>query len=213
MEINHPQTLAEVTRAFDRYQQAIIDNDISVLNELFWNHALTLRYGTGENLYGHAEIASYRGNDVLVHRLAHEVVTKRQRLRVAGENRRVDWRAQHGGDLDDSVPADCRQIREGELSAEEAGKEDAAIAAQLLEIKAAVLQLTRRMYDPDATRPGVKLAAFQVRLFDDIRQTFDHQIGDPERPPQAIIGCADQGVSHCAVPWSSNKASGVGHPA
>lgn len=61
MEINHPQTLAEVTRQFDRYQQAIVDNDIAVLNELFWNSKFTLRYGIGENLYGHAEIASYRG--------------------------------------------------------------------------------------------------------------------------------------------------------
>jgi uncharacterized protein len=59
------------------------------------------------------------------------------------------------------------------LAAEEAGKEDPTIAAQLLEIKASVLNLTRRMYDPDATRPGEKLAAFQVRLFDDIRQTFE----------------------------------------
>ena len=61
MEINHPQTLAEVTHAFDRYQQAIIENDIPVMNELFCNHELTIRYGTGENLYGHAEIAAYRG--------------------------------------------------------------------------------------------------------------------------------------------------------
>jgi hypothetical protein len=61
MEINHPQTLAEVTRQFNRYQQAIIDNEVDVLNELFWNSPLTLRYGIGENLYGHAEIAAYRG--------------------------------------------------------------------------------------------------------------------------------------------------------
>ena len=61
MEINHPQTLAEVTRQFDRYQQAIIDNDLAVLNELFWNNVLTIRYGIGENLYGHTEIAAYRG--------------------------------------------------------------------------------------------------------------------------------------------------------
>jgi Protein of unknown function (DUF3225) len=61
MQINHPQTLAEVTRQFDRYQQAIIDNDVGVLNELFWNNALTLRYGIGENLYGHPAIAAYRG--------------------------------------------------------------------------------------------------------------------------------------------------------
>lgn len=61
MEINHPQTLAEVTREFDRYQQAILDNDVAVLNELFWNNTLTLRYGIGENLYGHAAIAAFRG--------------------------------------------------------------------------------------------------------------------------------------------------------
>jgi len=61
MEINNSQTLTELTRQFDRYQQAIIDNDIAVLNELFWNHTLTIRYGTGENLYGHTEIAAYRG--------------------------------------------------------------------------------------------------------------------------------------------------------
>ena len=61
MEINKPAVLSEITKAFDRYQQAIIDNDVAVLNELFWNNTLTIRYGTGENLYGHAEIAAFRG--------------------------------------------------------------------------------------------------------------------------------------------------------
>jgi len=61
MQINDPGTLAELTIQFNRYQQAIIDNDIAVLNELFWNNALTIRYGIGENLYGHSEIATYRG--------------------------------------------------------------------------------------------------------------------------------------------------------
>jgi len=61
MQINDPGTLAELTIQFNRYQQAIIDNDIAVLNELFWNNTLTIRYGIGENLYGHSEIATYRG--------------------------------------------------------------------------------------------------------------------------------------------------------
>ena len=61
MEINNPGVLAEITAQFNRYQQAIIDNDIAVLNELFWHDALTIRYGIGENLYGHQEIAAYRG--------------------------------------------------------------------------------------------------------------------------------------------------------
>ena len=60
MEINNPQVLAEVTASFRRYQDAIVSNDIAVLNELFWNSPLTVRYGTAENLYGHEEIAGYR---------------------------------------------------------------------------------------------------------------------------------------------------------
>jgi len=60
MEINNSQVLAEVSVQFQRYQDAVISNDIAVLNELFWDNALTLRYGAGENLYGHAAIAGYR---------------------------------------------------------------------------------------------------------------------------------------------------------
>ena len=60
MKINDPQVLAEVSAAFQRYQTAIIENDLAVLNELFWDDPLTLRYGIGENLYGHAAIAGYR---------------------------------------------------------------------------------------------------------------------------------------------------------
>ena len=60
MDINTPQVHAEVVQQFDRYQQALIDNDVAVLNELFWHSLLTVRYGVGENLYGHAEIAAYR---------------------------------------------------------------------------------------------------------------------------------------------------------
>ena len=60
MEINDPQVLAEVSALFRRYQDAIISNAVGILNELFWNDALTIRYGTGENLYGHREIAGFR---------------------------------------------------------------------------------------------------------------------------------------------------------
>ena len=60
MEINNPHVLAEVTASFNRYQDAIVSNDITVLNELFWDNTTTIRYGTGENLYGHQAIASFR---------------------------------------------------------------------------------------------------------------------------------------------------------
>ena len=46
MEINKPAVLAEITKAFDRYQQAIIDNDVAILNELFWNNTLRCCHGS-----------------------------------------------------------------------------------------------------------------------------------------------------------------------
>ena len=60
MQINHPDTLAEVTAAFRRYEQALVGNDTAVLDELFWASPHTLRYGVGENLYGHDAIAAFR---------------------------------------------------------------------------------------------------------------------------------------------------------
>ena len=36
-EINLPEIVAEVTEAHDNYEQALTDNNIEVLNELFWN--------------------------------------------------------------------------------------------------------------------------------------------------------------------------------
>lgn len=60
MEINHPETLAEVTAAFARYEAALVGNDVAVLDELFWDSPHVIRYGAGENLYGSAEIQAFR---------------------------------------------------------------------------------------------------------------------------------------------------------
>jgi hypothetical protein len=60
IEINIPEVKAEVEAAFTRYERALMTNDVAVLDELFWSHPLTLRFGVGENLYGHAQIAGFR---------------------------------------------------------------------------------------------------------------------------------------------------------
>jgi Protein of unknown function (DUF3225) len=60
MEINLPTVVAEVTAAFQRYELALVSNDVAVLDELFWDSPQTLRYGVTENLYGHAAIAAFR---------------------------------------------------------------------------------------------------------------------------------------------------------
>ena len=60
MEINLPDVLTEVAAAFDRYEIALVTNDVSVLDELFWNSPHTLRYGATENLYGYDAIRAFR---------------------------------------------------------------------------------------------------------------------------------------------------------
>jgi Protein of unknown function (DUF3225) len=60
MEIDIPDVLAEVTAQFQRYEKALVSNDVAVLDELFHKDARTLRYGVAENLYGYSEIASFR---------------------------------------------------------------------------------------------------------------------------------------------------------
>ena len=60
MAINLPDVLAEVTSAFERYEQALVNNDVAVLDELFWDSPLTLRYGATENLYGSDAIRAFR---------------------------------------------------------------------------------------------------------------------------------------------------------
>jgi len=61
-EINLPQVLAEVTLAFERYEVALVNNDVAVLDELFWNSPHTLRYGATENLYGYDAICEFRAS-------------------------------------------------------------------------------------------------------------------------------------------------------
>ena len=62
MQINDPVALAELTKAFAEYEQALVTNDIATLDRLFWNSPETLRYGVGENLYGFDAIQDFRNS-------------------------------------------------------------------------------------------------------------------------------------------------------
>lgn len=59
-DINLPEVLAEVTAVFERYEKALVDNDVAVLDELFWDSPRTLRFGATENLYGYDAIRAFR---------------------------------------------------------------------------------------------------------------------------------------------------------
>jgi hypothetical protein len=60
MDLNRPEVLAELSAAFARYEDALVNNRIDVLDELFWASAQTVRYGVGENLYGIDAIRDFR---------------------------------------------------------------------------------------------------------------------------------------------------------
>jgi 1-carboxybiuret hydrolase subunit AtzH-like protein len=60
MQVDLPEVLAEVTAQFARYEQALVTNDVAVLDELFRDDPRTLRYGGGENLHGYREIMAFR---------------------------------------------------------------------------------------------------------------------------------------------------------
>lgn len=58
--VNLPDVVAEVRAVFDRYERALTENDVPVLEELFLNAPETTRYGVGENLYGWEAISAFR---------------------------------------------------------------------------------------------------------------------------------------------------------
>ena len=60
MEIDLPEVVAEVRAAFDRYEKALVSNDVATLNAIFHDAPQTIRYGIAENLYGRDEIAGFR---------------------------------------------------------------------------------------------------------------------------------------------------------
>ncbi len=60
MEIDLPEVVAEVRAEFERYEKALVSNDVATLDAVFRKDPRTIRYGGTENLYGYAEIAAFR---------------------------------------------------------------------------------------------------------------------------------------------------------
>jgi hypothetical protein len=60
MIVNDPDTVAEVTAAFEEYERALMADDIAAMDRLFHADGATVRYGVGEVLYGIEEIREFR---------------------------------------------------------------------------------------------------------------------------------------------------------
>jgi hypothetical protein len=72
---DRPEVLAEVRAAFERYEAALVRNDVEALNGLFLRSASSVRFGLAEQNYGFEAIAAYR-------RAAAPVDPARQLLRT-----------------------------------------------------------------------------------------------------------------------------------
>lgn len=78
MEPNIPEIVAEVTAAFNRYEAALVANDVPALDSFFWNDPRVIRYALFDNCYGFEAIMKSRrarANVDLRRRLMRTVVT------------------------------------------------------------------------------------------------------------------------------------------
>jgi hypothetical protein len=60
--VNQHEVVTQVRNAFDKYEQALIDNDVNKMNTFFWDAAETIRYGIDDVQYGAEAIYRWRAN-------------------------------------------------------------------------------------------------------------------------------------------------------
>lgn len=60
MQINDPETVAELLQLYPQYETALVTNDADTLTRMFWASPHTTRFGQTENLHGIGEIAVFR---------------------------------------------------------------------------------------------------------------------------------------------------------
>ena len=57
---NRAEIVAELSALFERYEQALIDKDVAVLDSMFWDSPHTIRYALKDNGYGFDAIHASR---------------------------------------------------------------------------------------------------------------------------------------------------------
>lgn len=78
MQVDQSDVKAEVEAAFAAYEEALVTNDVAMLEELFWDDRRTIRYGVAETLHGIDEIRAFRRGRApvgLARRLERTVIT------------------------------------------------------------------------------------------------------------------------------------------
>ena len=57
---NIPQVVAEVRELFERYEKALVDKNVEVLDDTFWRSPYTIRWAHNEHGYGFDAIHAHR---------------------------------------------------------------------------------------------------------------------------------------------------------
>jgi hypothetical protein len=60
LQVNDPETVAELQALYPQYETALVNNDVEALTRLFWAAPQAMRFGVTENLYGFDEISAFR---------------------------------------------------------------------------------------------------------------------------------------------------------
>ncbi|MHC5724169.1 MAG: oxalurate catabolism protein HpxZ [Nostoc sp.] len=60
--INDPTVVTEVTDLYLKYEKALGNNNLEVMDSLFWDAPEVVRFGITENLYGGEEVRNFRQN-------------------------------------------------------------------------------------------------------------------------------------------------------
>ena len=98
---NLPEVVAEVRALFERYEQALIEGNVEVLDATFWNSPHTIRYAFNENGYGFAAIHAHRvarppGPGIKEKRLRLEILTLGRDLATVNLEFKIRGRDQTG---------------------------------------------------------------------------------------------------------------------
>lgn len=101
MIIDEAQVVAEVAAAFERYEAALMADDVAAMDALFHDAPSTVRYGVGEVLYGADEIRAFRK--------ARGGSPQRRLGRVAIHAFGRDFATAHAEFFRDGTAARCRQ--------------------------------------------------------------------------------------------------------
>ena len=98
---NIPEVVAEIREIFERYEKALVDKDVAVLDATFWDSPHTIRYALQENGYGFDAIHAHRvarppGPGIKEQRRRLEILTLGHDLAVVNLEFKVRGREQIG---------------------------------------------------------------------------------------------------------------------